>query len=370
MIDITWIVVCCFLGLSLLYLTYEQITIKKVRNKIKILIHVNGTRGKSTVCRMIDAIMREAGYKTFTKTTGTLPMIIHPDGEVTQIKRLGRANIREQITMIREAVKEEAEIVILECMAVDPHLQWLSERMILHADINVITNARHDHICEMGSTIEAIVAALANTIPEGKIMVTADAPNFALWEMEAQKRNAKCVLIEADFTPNQFTFLEQNASLAEKTASILGINHEIASAGLKKYLPDPGAFQFIEIGPLTFVNAMSANDPDSTRVLYQDVARRFSHTNITLLVNNRADRPERTKQNIALIQELHPVKVWITGDNTHYVYRAIKGITDARFYHHFDDLSDETVVFAFGNIAITGFKILNEALARRNTYGH
>ena len=41
----------------------------------------------------------------FSKTTGTFPMIIDVNNEVKPIKRLGKANVREQLRIIRQAFK-------------------------------------------------------------------------------------------------------------------------------------------------------------------------------------------------------------------------------------------------------------------------
>ena len=40
-------------------------------SKIPIRIHINGTRGKSSVTRLIAAGLRSHGIKTFAKTTGS-----------------------------------------------------------------------------------------------------------------------------------------------------------------------------------------------------------------------------------------------------------------------------------------------------------
>ena len=40
------------------------------------------------------------------------------------------------------ANKQKAEILVLECMAVNPELQYISEQHILEADVTVITNVR------------------------------------------------------------------------------------------------------------------------------------------------------------------------------------------------------------------------------------
>ena len=48
----------------------------KSRATLRHVVHVNGTRGKSTVCRLIEAGLRAGGLRVFCKTTGTDPMTI------------------------------------------------------------------------------------------------------------------------------------------------------------------------------------------------------------------------------------------------------------------------------------------------------
>ena len=57
-------------------------------------IHVNGTRGKSSVARLIAAGLRESGLRTCCKTTGTLPQMILPDGSefVVRVANRGEGN--------------------------------------------------------------------------------------------------------------------------------------------------------------------------------------------------------------------------------------------------------------------------------------
>lgn len=78
------------------------------------VIHVNGIRGKTSTCRLLDAALRTK-YRVFTKTTGTDPVWIGTDGSEHPIHRRGPANIREQLNMLRKAHREKAQIVILEC---------------------------------------------------------------------------------------------------------------------------------------------------------------------------------------------------------------------------------------------------------------
>ncbi len=48
---------------------------------VPIRIHVNGTRGKSSVARLIAAGLRAGGICTVAKTTGSAARYIHPAGE-------------------------------------------------------------------------------------------------------------------------------------------------------------------------------------------------------------------------------------------------------------------------------------------------
>src|SRR6476646_2181595 len=43
-------------------------------------VHVNGTRGKSSVTRLIAGGLRASGRRVFAKTTGTMARMIDPDG--------------------------------------------------------------------------------------------------------------------------------------------------------------------------------------------------------------------------------------------------------------------------------------------------
>ena len=131
------------ISLSIVYILYviiERLLINHYRKRVPLIIHINGIRGKSTTTRLIDAGLRNCGFKVFSKTTGTVPTMINTNNQDIAIKRLGKANIREQIKMLRKAYKEHADALVLECMAVNPELQKICEEKILKANITIITN--------------------------------------------------------------------------------------------------------------------------------------------------------------------------------------------------------------------------------------
>ena len=107
---------------------------------IPVRIHVNGTRGKSSVTRLIAAGLRAGGKRTVAKITGTLPRVVLPDGREAAIIRLMGANIIEQKYIFRHAVSDKPDAIVVECMAVNPGFQWITERKFVRSTISVITN--------------------------------------------------------------------------------------------------------------------------------------------------------------------------------------------------------------------------------------
>ena len=86
----------CLLVLLALGLA-ERVARDRALAALPIRIHVNGTRAKSTVTRLIWSALLEAGIPAVAKTTGTAPRLLLPDGREVPLRRRGPANIREQL---------------------------------------------------------------------------------------------------------------------------------------------------------------------------------------------------------------------------------------------------------------------------------
>ena len=80
--------------------------------------------------------------------------------------------------LIRYFSKKKPDVLIMECMAVNPQYQWISEHEIVQSTLGVITNVRPDHLDEMGTTNQEIAYSLSNTIPFGSKVITAEKQNF------------------------------------------------------------------------------------------------------------------------------------------------------------------------------------------------
>ena len=104
-------------------------------SKIPNRIHVNGARGKSSVTRLIASGIRESGKKVLAKTTGSSPRIINEYGKDIKIHRLRSASIGEQVRLIKNFSKKNIDYLVIECMAVDPQYQWISEQKMIKSNI-------------------------------------------------------------------------------------------------------------------------------------------------------------------------------------------------------------------------------------------
>lgn len=267
-----------------IFLIVEKKRLDKARNSFLHVIHVNGIRGKTGTARYIDAFLRKAGFRVFTKTTGSTPMTIDVNGNQMPVKRRGASNILEQVWAMNMACKQGAQIVILECMAVDPQLQKYSQESILKADIVCITNVRKDHIFEMGRTTDEIAQALAGVIPNKGFLVTGDARYFDYFRKIAQAKGSEAFLCNKREGEDY-----ENLAVAREAAHLAGASSEITEEMPDNYMEDFGAAALY--GDNEFLNLFSVNDPLSTG---QMLDKYFENKdNIIFLYNNRADRPDR-----------------------------------------------------------------------------
>ncbi len=356
-------------------LVTEKYMVVRARRRLSHVIHVNGTRGKSTVSRLIDAGLRAGGKRVFCKTTGTDPMIIDVSGNEETIVRRGPANIREQIHTLIRAAREDADILVIECMALQPELQHVSQHDILSADIGVITNVRYDHEDVMGSTLEEIEKSLSNMIPAGGVLFTAEQETNSQMEETARKSNTEYHLVKTDGTEEKFDFPE-NIALALAVCGYLGVPKETALSGMKNFVRDPFAVSLCRWGEALFVNGLSINDAGSIRMVYDKIQSAYglSESELILIVNNRADRGYRTRDIISVCAELDPAEIWLLGSAQYYVRsrlrRLLPGIK-VRMYDRAADiditgLSDRQCIYAIGNIKDEGRK-LTERVGKEGT---
>lgn len=274
---------------------------------IPIRIHVNGTRGKSSVTRLIGASFREGGIKTITKVTGTYPRLILEDGTEAAIHRREGANIIEQLSIIKYAAKRKAEAIVLECMALQPQYQWITEKKMVHSTIGVITNVRLDHVDVMGYTLPEIAKVLSKTIPNNQNFFMAETEESEILKQTAEKNHSKVHIAKPESVSNEemkeFNYIEhkENVAIALAVCNYLEIDRKTALKGMYKANPDAGALKLYRVNAFNkitnFFNAFAANDYQSTLMIWKMIEQEigFKGPKIILL-NTRDDRMDRAKQ--------------------------------------------------------------------------
>ncbi len=286
----------------------EQLAGWRARRAVPIRIHVNGTRGKSTVTRLVAAALREAGIPTLAKVTGTSPRLILPDGREPAIERRAAASIREQGWLLRRAARLGARAVVAECMAVRPDLQWISERAFVRATIGVITNVRLDHTDVMGRSLEEVAASLANAIPRDAVLVSGE-PRFAsLLAGRCASLATRLVAVDtraasAHGIEDMPPWLREDVHIALAVTRELGIDDVVAIRGVRAAAPDPGALTrgAATLGGhhVAWVDATAANDPESLDLLVEPITRlqpcdaAHGSCPVIAVYNHRADRSDR-----------------------------------------------------------------------------
>lgn len=293
------------LAVAVSYLVLEQRLHRRRLQRIPLRIHVNGTRGKTAVTRLTAELLRRAGIRTMAKTTGDHPELILPDGRRTRLHRRGPARIQEQLAFIAQAARQKAEAVVIECMALEPHLQEVSESSMVRSTIGAITNVRPDHFEVMGRSLDQVAQAFSRAIPAGAALVTESGPYEPLFRKRCEAAGTRCCVSATngaglEGVPRQAVW-EENLAVVRSIGlqaglpaeRVVGILQEMAARERQQRLPQVGAGS----GRIVLVDAFSANDPVSAARVQEAVLVREQTAcprPVVALLNTRADRPLRT----------------------------------------------------------------------------
>lgn len=371
---------------------------KKRLRAFRYRIHVNGTRGKSSITRLIRAGLSKGGFSVVAKTTGTLARIIYADGSELTVRRWGRPTILEQIRIVKEAYNEKAEILVIECMALEPRYQFSSEVQILNSNIGVISNVRPDHLEIMGPSLEDVKKAFASAIPVNGKLVLLESENSTIFTQVCEDRQTeivsvseKEVLSKSEREMMQFKYWEhkENVAIALKVCELIGVSRERAFEGMLEMEPDPGALTVFPIyffgKKLTFLNALAANDPESSRLIWNEANMKYSKGSVRALVLHcRDDRIERSIQLARETSTWAGVQiVFLTGTGTSFAEAEMNRLFQPGIkFLNLEGKSPEfifesllaqnesgSVIMALGNIGGTGLELI-QLIRNRSENNH
>ena len=310
--------------------------------KIPIRININGIRGKSTITRLIYSILREDQYKVIGKTTGTDARMLYwfTSREYPVYRKPQGANIGEQRDIVRKVVKQRANALVNECMAVNPDYQITFQ----------------GHLIVMKDEYTSYFAKVA------------------------KRRKTKLIVVDKDKVPEQylrkFDYLvfPDNVAIALGVAEALGIDNEIALQGMLNAPPDSGAVEikYFNANNTTnvYVNAFAANETKSSKAILNKVeSYNYPYKKKIIILNCRADRGDRKKMFAEdFIEDVDFDTLICTGKSTQMVTEVMKRNPNKKYlnFENSDirEIEDSVyaecknaLVFCVGNIHGPGKKI-------------
>jgi poly-gamma-glutamate synthase PgsB/CapB len=366
------------LVLFLLYLLYERIELGRLRRSIPTVLTVTGTRGKSSVVRILASVLRESGYKVAAKTTGSQAQFVLPDGSVQDVARRGMPTILEQKKALRRAAKLGADYLVVEIMSIRPENHTVESCQILKPDIVLFTNVRRDHVDAMGQTEQEIARVLRLDIPSGaKVYLPEEYEEYLddgsqgsqPHQLVSVSRGLSDSLLHERPELGKVEFGE-NLDLVVALARDLKLDDETIVHGILNTSYDIGKFRmwtYMDGGKQVFVaNAFAANDPESTLRVIEKTRELLAprSAGMTGLLSLRPDRGDRTLQWVESLRNgmaEYFRRIYVTGDGAEVLRRRVKSVEvlssrePERITNHIAaTMAEGEVLFGFGNIVGAG----------------
>ncbi|MCO4769152.1 MAG: hypothetical protein KDA24_03925 [Deltaproteobacteria bacterium] len=297
----------------------HQRSVRRLRSRIPLVVGGWGSRGKSGTERLKVGLFLGLGYSVLCKTTGCEAMIVAglPGQEPVEIylyRPYDRASIAEQLKVLRLAADLEVQVLLWECMALNPRYVEILQSGWMRDDLSTITNTYPDHEDVMGPTGRDVAEAIGRFVPPRTRTFTTEQHMTPVLQDAARSRGTslrvvrpeRWRLLPADLTSRlPYDEHPRNLALVLDLAAELGVPDDVALRAMADHvLPDLGVLK--EYGPfpyeqrtVSFVNGMSANERAGflanwrrSRLGTFDETEGLSRWT-TVLVNNRADRLAR-----------------------------------------------------------------------------
>jgi len=317
--DLVFVVVLVFIYFAYNHIkSYNQIW--RLRESIPLSVGGWGTRGKSGTERIKSALFHGDGWETFSKTTGCEAMFVHsvPRLKLSEIflyRPYDKATIWEQKTVLEVASNTESDVFLWECMALNPEYVKILQHEWMRDDYTTLTNAHPDHEDVQGPSGLDVANVIAEFIPYDKRTFTAEEQMMPLLRTIAENRGSSIgqldwkdpLMISQDIL-ERFPYEEHplNISMIRKMAIEMGIDEDLSLRVMADdVVPDLGVLKvypslYCNDRALEFTNGMSANERFAAlgnweRMGFKEQSMDVYDKQITVVVNNRADRVPRSK---------------------------------------------------------------------------
>lgn len=373
------------LAIWLICLFIERVYLQKTVDAIPLRICVTGTRGKSSVTRLIAAALRGSGMSVLARTTGAKPVLMLPDGSEQEIGRRGLPTILEGKKILRSCAKLHVDACVVELMGIQPESLYVESQKIFKPHILVITNVRLDHMAQMGRTKDCIASCFASVIFEEGAVFILQEEVYSVFQQTARSKRAKIIPVPDDvynlYLDKKSGILssefDENVRLSLSVTDFLGQDTSAAFRAMSEAHPDFGSLKVWTAlcrpsrPDWYFVSGFAANEPESTQLVLSRLRdkRLFEGRTVIGVLNLRGDRGDRTLQWLeALRSGKFPEiqKLICVGDHRLALTRKLKHHLRAEIYAWRDFqpeemlsrlsaiAEDKAVVIGMGNMAGAG----------------
>jgi hypothetical protein len=270
---------------------------------------VTGSRGKSSVVRMLHAAFLDAGLQTYARITGVVPRELGPGG-VRTIERSTLGHVEEMRWWLKN-LPANTQAVVLENSAIAPDLQHLAGAW-LRPQITVLGNTLPDHQEAWGTSAADAARALTGGIPQGGRVVLPIAlrRDGLLMDLLSQ-RACDCVFAQP-VDPAVEVHRATNMGLALAVVTQLGLSVRKARKAILALPAGRFDFKVMACGGAELALAFSVNDIASSQALFESLQWRKQDTRIVF--NHRADRPARLRSFLGWLNDSAWRDVTIIGD--------------------------------------------------------
>lgn len=335
---------------------------RKARRTIPLVVGGWGTRGKSGTERLKAALFSANGFGVISKTTGCEAMMLHsfPFDNLRELflfRPYDKATIWEQHKFMTLADDLGSEVLLWECMGLNPTYVDILQRCWMRDDIATITNTFPDHEDLQGPAGINVPEVMTRFIPGKSTLITSEEqmlPILAEAAREAGTSITSVGWLEAGLLTRdvleRFPYEEHpyNVALVLAMADTLGFDRDHALKEMaERVIPDIGVLKAYPFAPLRtrrlqFINGMSANDRYGCLGNWSRMGLDCFHPDdvpgnwVTTVVNNRADRVARSKvfANI-LVNDINADRHFLIGTNL----QGLMGYIDKALDEHLEGLS-------------------------------
>ncbi|MGE9292282.1 MAG: bifunctional folylpolyglutamate synthase/dihydrofolate synthase [Puniceicoccales bacterium] len=276
------------------------------------VIHVAGTNGKGSVCAMLEAIYRRAGYRTGLFTSPHLVRL----GERVQVDRhpITDAQIEDYVAQMRAVGEQLAALdpldhpTFFEFMAGMGILHFAQEKVdvailetglggrldatnVVDPEVSVITSVGLDHTDILGKDLATIAGEKAGIIKPGRPVVIGCLPPEAEAVIRAVAAERGCVVhsvrelfgAEENFPETNLEggFQRRNAAVASLVVRLLQgrfpVTQAVAEAALQE-VSWAGRWQRVTLADGRLLILDSSHNPEGATALEDNLARLVAQT--------------------------------------------------------------------------------------------